>query len=455
MHWVRRLPPPLYPVLGFLIVILTGTLLLKAIPTVRGTHLAFIDSLFLVTSATCVTGLSVLDIGSDLTVWGQLTLLALIQVGGVGIMTFSTVFILAIGHSISFRSRFVMQDIFAHSPRADLHLLLRNVMLFTLTFEAAGALLLWVAFSRDFSLGQAAYFGVFHAVSAFCNAGFGLFADNLMRYRDDILVNLTIIVLIVAGGIGFMVLHEASHLPGNPRLLGQYWKKLSLHTKMVLSMTSGLIIGGTVLVLVSEWSNTLKDLPLSTKLLASLFQSVTPRTAGFNTLDIKALNNLTLLGMIMLMFIGASPGSTGGGIKTTSMGVLLALSRARFSGSENIHAFRRRIPSGSINRAYSIFVVSTMIVALGTGALLISEVGAVSEQMSRGRFMELLFETTSAFGTVGLSMGVTPELSAWGKLILVLVMYTGRLGPLVVAMAIQPGRRRGKFLYPEEPLMIG
>jgi trk system potassium uptake protein len=455
MHLVRRLPPSLYPVIGFLVLILAGAVVLMAIPTTNGSHLAFIDALFMATSATCVTGLAVIDIGTELTLWGQLTLLALIQMGGLGIMTFSTVFILALGHSISFRSRFVMQDIFAHTHRADLHTLLRNVILFTLSFEAVGALLLWYGFSQELEPMTAAYYGLFHAVSAFCNAGLGLFADNLMRYRGDPLVSLTVVILIVAGGIGFMVLHELSGLPGNVRKWTVFWNRLSLHTKMVLNITLWLIAGGTFFFLVSEWSNTLKDLPFATKLLASLFQSVTPRTAGFNTVDIAALNNITLLGMIMLMFIGASPGSTGGGVKTTSMGVLLAMSRARLTGTEHVHAFKRRISDGTINRAYSIFVVSTLIVMLGTAFMLIAEVGNLPEEMSRGRFMEYLFETTSAFGTVGLSMGITPGLSAWSKFTLVLVMYTGRLGPLVVAMAIRPVRQRGAFLYPEEKLMIG
>lgn len=455
MSFMRRLPPAFYPILGFFWVIMVGSVILKAIPTSRGTHLDFIDSIFMVTSATCVTGLSVIDIGSELTLWGQLTLLILMQLGGLGIMTFSTVFILALGHSISFRSRFVMQDIFAHSPRADLYLLLRNVVLFTFSFEALGALILFLRFSDEMPMEKAAYYAIFHAISAFCNCGLGLFADSLMRFQDDFLVNITVIVLIISGGIGFMVLHEASRILKNVRMWSYEWNRLSLHTKMVLSVTFSLVLLGTVFILISEWSNTLKGLPLSTKLLAALFQSVTPRTAGFNTIDIASLDNITLLGIIMLMFVGASPGSTGGGIKTTSLGVLLAMSRARLSGSENVHAFRRCIASESINRAYSIFVVSVMIIIFGTGALLISEVGSLPEKVSRGRFMEFLFETTSAFGTVGLSMGVTSTLSAWGKLILALVMYTGRLGPLVVAMAIQPTKVKGRFFYPEERLMIG
>ncbi len=410
----------------------------------------------MVTSATCVTGLSVIDIGSRFTVWGQLTLLSCIQLGGLGIMTFSTVLVLALGRSISFRSRFIIQDVFAHTPQADFHVLLRRVILFTLSFETVGALLLFMRFRHELDgTGTAAYFAVFHSVSAFCNAGFGLFADNLMRYTDDFLVNMTIMGLIVSGGIGFMVLHELTRALEDRRGWTYCWRQLSLHTKIVITMTSILIAGGALFFLLSEWSNTLREFSLPVKLLASLFLSVTPRTAGFNTLDYAAMNNITLLGSIILMFIGASPGSTGGGIKTTTLGVMLALSRGKLNGSDRVHAFKRSVSSESVNRSLGVFILSVVIVMLGTAALIMSEAGAVPHQETRGLFMELLFETTSAFGTVGLSMGITPKLSAWSKFFLVLIMFTGRLGPLVIAMAIQPGRCRGDYVYAEERLMIG
>ena len=453
---MKRLPPALYPVLSFALLILCGTVVLMAIPMTNGGSLEGIDALFLVTSATCVTGLTVLDVGSQLTLGGQLTLLSCIQLGGIGIMTFSTVLILALGRSISFRSRFLVQDVFAHSPQADLHVLLRHVVLFTFSFEAVGAFLLFLRFSNELDLPSALYYGIFHSVSAFCNAGFGLFSDNLMRYCDDFLVNLTVIGLIVSGGIGFMVLHELVRGARKSPSRRHYWNRLSLHSKLVLSMTVVLIAGGTVFFLASEWSNTLKGFSLPVKLLASLFQSVTPRTAGFNTLDYGAMNNITLLGTVMLMFIGASPGSTGGGIKTSTMAVLLALSRARLRGSEDhVHAFKRSISASTVNRAFGIVVISIIIVLLGTAALLISETSDLGQQASRGQVLELLFEATSAFGTVGLSMGLTPRLSAWGKFILVLIMFTGRLGPLVIAMAIHPGRTKGRFYYSEERVMIG
>ncbi|NTW37469.1 MAG: hypothetical protein HGB17_15395 [Syntrophobacteraceae bacterium] len=424
-------------------------------PTRSGSHISFIDALFMVTSAVCVTGLSVIDIGSQFSVWQQLTLMGLIQMGGLGIMTFSTVLILALGRNISFRSRFIVQDVFSYSPQADLHVLLKRVFIFTFTFESVGAILLFMRFREDHEPGAAIYHAIFNAVSAFCNAGFSLFSDNMMRYCDDALVSLTIPCLIIAGGIGFMVLHELMRTLESRTARRHYWGQLSLHTKMVLTITGFLLAAGTLFFLWSEWSNTLKDKPLPVKLLASFFQSVTPRTAGFNSLDYGLMNNLTLLGTIMLMFIGASPGSTGGGIKTTSMGVLLSLSRARMSGAEQAHAFKRTISSESIGRAFSVFVVSIAIVMAGTAGCIVAELGDTTPASSRGQFLELLFETTSAFGTVGLSMGITPKLSSWSKFILVLIMFTGRLGPLVIAMAIQPGEMKGRFTYAEENLMIG
>lgn len=451
-----HLSPSVYPILGFLSLIIVGTLALEIIPLRHGGHLPLIDALFMVTSAVCVTGLAVIDVGKDLSGAGQTALLILIQMGGLGIMTFSTVLLLLLGRSISFRSRFVVQDIFAHSPQADLHVLLRRVVLFTLSFEAAGAFLLYSRFHQQYDASTAWFHAIFHSVSAFCNAGLSLYSDNFMGYRDDALVNLTIMGLIVFGGLGFMVMHELARAVETRASRQHFWNGLSLHTKIVLSMTSMLLLGGTIFFLLSEWSTTLAGLPFSTKLLASCFQSVTPRTAGFNTLDYASMNNITLLGTIMLMFIGASPGSTGGGIKTSTLGVLLVLSRARLKGSsDHVHAFKRSIAPNTINRAYGTFAISIIIVLIATAAMLISETGNVPFHQTSGQFMELLFETTSAFGTVGLSLGITPKLNTWSKFILVLIMFTGRLGPLVIAMAIQAEESKGKFYYAQEPIMIG
>ncbi|SHF68918.1 trk system potassium uptake protein TrkH [Desulfacinum infernum DSM 9756] len=449
--WIRRLPPPLLPVAGFLFIIVLGASALKAFPMADGARLPWIDALFMATSATCVTGLSLYDIGTQFTVWGQGVLLALIQVGGLGIMLLSTVFLMALGRRISFRSRMLLQDTYTHGPSAHLPHLLRNIIVFTLLFEAAGALVLFTRFSHRYPELRALYLAVFHSVSAFCNAGFSLFSDSLTGFRSDVPVNLTMAVLIIVGGIGFLVLHEAAFALRKRKR----WRLLSLHTKLSLSTTGALLAAGTLLFLLSEWSDTLAHLPFQTKLLASFFQSVTTRTAGFNSLDFTAMNNETLLATLVLMFIGASPGSTGGGIKTTTVAVLAALSRSRLGGSPCVHAFKRSVPDETLRRAFSVFVLSVVVVLLGTAFLLWSELGQVPYMESRGRFLEILFEATSAFGTVGLSMGATPTLSFWGKCIIISLMFTGRLGPLVIAMAIQPRERRSIYEYAEEPVMIG
>ncbi len=442
------------PVLGFLGLILSGAFLLLVLPTPTGSHLSPIDALFMSTSATCVTGLSVMNIGTDLSRWGQTVLLTEIQLGGLGIMVISTVLLMALGRSLSIRSRVLLQDTYTHGTMADIRRLIKSVVLFTALFEGIGTCLLFARFHRHYDLITAFYCSVFHAISAFCNAGFCLFRDSFVGYQTDPLVNGTITGLIILGGIGFLVLHELFSNPHRNRV-SHYWHYLSLHTKIVCAMTTFLLVSGTVFFLLSEWSDTLGDLTLFQKTMAAFFQSVTTRTAGFNTLEFASMNNITLLGTIVLMFVGASPGSTGGGIKTSTVGVLLALSRARLSGQQRAHLFKRAIHPESIDRAFSVVVLSVVIVMVATAMLLIFEAGNTPFAQTRGLFLKLLFETTSAFGTVGLSMGITSQLTFWSKFTLVLVMFTGRLGPLMLAMAIQPAEHKGRFEYAEERVMIG
>ncbi len=448
---LSRLPPPFIPIIGFLALILLGSGALAAIPTPQGTHIPWIDALFMATSATCVTGLTLYDIGHQLTVWGQVVILLLIQAGGLGIMLLSTVFLMALGRNVSFRSRFILQETYSRGPSAHLTNLIWHVLLFTVLFESTGTLLLYLRFRSVSGITSPLYTAVFHSISAFCNAGFSLFPDSLVRFRSDFLVNLTMAGLIVFGGIGFLVLHEIKHFARSKK----QWRLLSLHTKLAVSTTVLLITFGTLVFFLSESSDTLASLPLSTRFLASFFQSITTRTAGFNSLDFSSMNNVTLLITIFLMFVGASPGSTGGGIKTTTLAVLAALSRSRLGGSPCVHAFKRSVPDETLRRAFSVFVLSVVVIMLGTTLLLWSELGNIPYAESRGRFLEILFEVTSAFGTVGLSMGATSTLSFWGKVTIICLMFTGRLGPLVLAMAIQPRERRSMYEYAEETVMIG
>jgi trk system potassium uptake protein TrkH len=440
--------------LSFAGLILAGSVLLMLPAAANGPTLSVIDALFTATSATCVTGLVVVDTGTRLSLFGQWVVLVLIQCGGLGIMTFSTVTMLLVSGRFSFVSRSVIQDSFTHAPDVRLASLVRHVLLLTLLIEGSGAALLLVRFLEIHPPATALYHAVFHATSAFCNAGFCLYSDSLIGFRADPLVNLTVCGLIIAGGLGFLVLMELTRLfrkstePRRPR-------RLSLHSKLVLSVTSFLLAVGTAAFLFSEWHVSMSGLPIPVKVMAAFFQSVTARTAGFNTLDFGTMANVTLVFTILLMFVGASSGSTGGGIKTNTVGVLFALSRSVLRGEESPHIFKRALAPATVGRAISVLVSSAVVVYVATMAIMYTEGGAVSHGASRGLFLELLFEVVSAFGTVGLSVGITPTLTGAGKAILVLVMYIGRLGPLSIAVALAGKERRPTYQYAEEHIMIG
>jgi trk system potassium uptake protein len=450
----RWLAPSHLPILTFAGLILVGTLLLMLPAASTGPALSWVDALFTATSATCVTGLVVVDTGADLSLFGQWIVLLLIQCGGLGIMTFSTVFILFMGGRLSFIGRTVLQDTFTHGPDTRLASLIKHVLLLTLFLEALGAALLFLRFVGLYPPGQALYYSLFHAISAFCNAGFSLFPDNFMGFREDPLLNLTICGLIIAGGLGFLVLVEVKRLVF-ARSSPPTSRRLSVHSKIVLSLTLILLIGGTLGFLIFEWHGGLGDLPLPDKLMAAFFQSVTTRTAGFNTLDFGRLASITLFFAISLMFIGAGSGSTAGGIKVNTLGVLLALSRAHLRGEQAVNLFHRTLTPTVVARAVAVFAVSLVVVHVATMALVVTEMGFTPHAQNGRLFLELLFEVVSAFGTVGLSTGVTPTLSGPGKVILVLVMFTGRLGPLAIALGLFGRERKARLEYAESSVMVG
>lgn len=428
-----------------------GTVLLALPAASTGKGVGLVNALFTATSASCVTGLVVLDTGKNFTMFGQSIILVLIQVGGLGIMTLSTLFLLLAGKRTSLLGRLVIKDALTDGKERSLPSLLKDVLLFTVVIEGIGASLLFVRFLPGRKALDALYLGVFHSISAFCNAGFSVFSDNFLHYQKDWILNLTLCFLIISGGIGFLVLSELKRKrPLRPRSLA----RLSLHSKIVLCTTGILLVAGTALLLPMEWHNTLKGLSVPERFLAAFFQSVTTRTAGFNTLPIGALANGTLFLMILLMFIGASPGSCGGGIKTTSFASLISLGISRIRGKEKTHCFRRTISESTIGKAISIAMISGVVIVLATMALLMTELGEMSHITSRGKFFELLFEVVSAFGTVGLSTGVTPGLSQMGKIIITMVMFVGRLGPLVIAMAVSR-ESAPRYYYAEESIMIG
>lgn len=443
-----HLTPPRIFVLSFAGVILAGTMLLGFPMSASHSPLRLIDALFTSTSAVCVTGLVVIDTGRDLSTIGQVMTLLLIQIGGLGIITFSTVFFVLMGRGISFKEREIVQSTFLHTPRKDFIAIAKSVFWFSFVFEFIGTLLLFIRFSQDFPWGMAFYEAVYHAISAFNNAGFSLFSDSFIRYQGDLLINATLMSLFVIGGIGFIVQYEVFG-----RLTGRQ-EKLSVHTRIVMITTATLILSGAILFYLFERNNMIKDAPLQTKILASLFQSVTPRTCGFNTVEIGLLTNATLLLVIVLMFIGASPGSTGGGVKTTSAALLILMIWNRLKGNEEVNIFSRTVPREIISRTISIIFASAFSISIISSILLIAR-GNLSPLESRPLFVEYLFETVSAFGTVGLSMGVTPKLSDLQKVAIIFMMFAGRVGPLTFAFSLSRQREKAGITYAEEGVMVG
>ncbi len=436
-------------ILSFAGVILAGGLLLRLPFSAAGAPLPWIDALFQSTSAVCVTGLATIDVGQGLSTAGQVILVFLFQVGGLGILTFSAVFFIMLGHGLASKERDIMQSVFLHSPRRDLAPILKFVFFSTFLYEAAGTLLLWARFARDLAWNEALYQAVFHAISAFNNAGFSLFSDSLVSYQGDLIVNLTFMGLIVAGSLGFIV-HYDLHM----RFFGRQ-RRLSVHTKVVLVATGVLIIGGAVLFFVFENHRILQGLPWRNRILASLFQSITPRTAGFNTVNIGMLANETILLMIALMFIGASPGSTGGGVKTTSVSLLFLIMWNRLRGREDVSVFNRTIPRELLQRTISIILAATLSICFVISVLLLLANHGAAASESRHFFVEYIFETTSAFATVGLSMNLTPSLNAPQKLAIILMMFAGRVGPLTLAFSLARISTKKSFTYAEEGVMVG
>lgn len=487
-------------VLSFLVLIVIGAAFLmmpKAV--VPGKNLQWIDALFTATSALCVTGLTVVDTGTHFTVMGQTVILVLIQLGGLGFIAFATFFAMFFGDGVSFKERIMLKDVLNEASFDEAVKTLKQIFVITFVFEMAGAAILywqWFGWKTD-SLAQMEqhfFYAVFHSVSAFCNAGFALWPDSLMRYELHWTGKAVIMALIVVGGLGFSVLRnmtsyvfdklfgrliarlylmkaafkkiindfirrhsdEPSAVP-NPNetsysairsILEHYRKELSMQSKFVLTISGLLIAGGTLLVAVLEWNNVLDGFSFSGKIFHAVFQAVTARTAGFNTIDIAALSLPVALVMIFLMFVGASPGSTGGGIKTTTFGIMLVSSFGNLRGQDHVVVFGKLIPSSNIVRALMVITFSVICIFIAVFTLSLTEIGLP--------IFDLAFETVSAFATVGLSRGVTPQLSEIGKIVIILCMFIGRVGTLSIALAVGASRSQNvKTDYPEESVMIG
>lgn len=441
----KSLNPPEILVLGFAILILIGSFLLTLpIAAENGRGLSFLDALFTATSATCVTGLVVVDTGDTFSTFGELVILSLIQLGGLGFMTFATFLFTLLGKKISLKERLLLKEAFNAISAAGIVKLVIRILIFTLIMESIGGIILSVRFSFDMPISQAIYFGFFHSISNFNNAGFDLMGgfNSLTEYVDDPFVVLTVIALIVSGGLGFSVINE----------LYEYRKtrRLSLHTKVVLSTTFILIVGASILIFLFEYGNdkTLGPLSPTGKVLGALFQSVTPRTAGSNTLSIADLTHATLFLTILLMFIGGGSGSTAGGIKVSTFSVLIATVLTQLKGREDVVLFKRRIAVKTILKALTVAMSGIMIVVIVTFLLSITEKG-------HDDFIMYLFEAASAFGTVGLSMGLTPELSPIGRIIIIFTMFIGRLGPLTLGFAISKRNKKEAYRHPKGDIMIG
>ncbi|GIW49328.1 MAG: potassium uptake protein, TrkH family [Caloramator sp.] len=440
-----RFQPVQVLALGFAAVILLGAILLSLpISSRDGNPTNFIDALFTATSAVCVTGLVTVDTGTHYSLFGQLIILLLIQTGGLGFMTFATLIALILGKKISLRERLIMQEAYNTFNIQGVVKLALYVMGITFSIELIGALILSTQFVPQYGLLKGLYFGLFHSVSSFCNAGFDLIGNfqSLTPYVDNTVVNLTVMSLVVIGGIGFAVLTEVINY--------RKTKRLSLHAKVVLSATAFLIISGAIAFFLLEYTNpkTLGNLNIKGKILASLFASVTPRTAGFNTISTSDMTTAGKFLTIVLMFIGASPGSTGGGIKTSTAFLLFMTVVAVVQGKEDTEIYQKRINKSYVYRALAIALISFTIVTFVTMVLSI---------VQHGDFIEYLYEATSAFATVGLTLGLTTRLTLIGKIIIIITMYIGRVGPLTITMAIAHKQQTTTNLirYPEDKILIG
>lgn len=449
-RFYRRLRSGRLLALSYMLTIAAGTLLLMLPWSVEGEALSLVDALFTSSSAVCVTGLTVVDTGTTFSVFGKIILLALIQVGGLGIMTFTVLMFLTAGRLPALRDRWVIENMYSGQGQVQLLSLIRTIFLFTLFAEILGATCLFAGWlSEGFAPGEALWYGVFHSVSAFCNAGFAFFPDSMERFVGNWYINLSICGLIVSGGLGFAVMYE---LFGRFRVRSA--RRLSLHTRLVLVTTVFLIAAGAAAFLLLEANNTLTTLSAPERFMAGLFQSVTARTAGFNTIGMAGLSNGMLLVLIVLMFIGASPGSCGGGVRTTSLALLVAFFGNRVRGNRNINIWGRTVPEDTINKVVLVILLGVLAVVGVTLLLLVSQSEVVSHPLQRDLFLSYLFEAVSALGTVGLSLGVTPTLDHTGKILIVLLMFIGRVGLPTLAYGLLRRERKVSIEYANEDVMI-
>jgi trk system potassium uptake protein TrkH len=441
-----KLAPAQVVLLSFGGWILLGSLILiLPVSAAPGKSINYIDALFMATSATCVTGLSSISLPDQFSVFGQMVMLILSQVGGLGIMTLSSSMAVIMGKNLQMREQVIMQDVLDTSSSEELLGLIVDIIRYTFVIEFVGAMILTIGFYQEgFEIGQALYFGFYHSIMAFCNSGYALFNNNLEDFKFEPLISMTVAFLIIFGGIGFSVMKDVLTTIRKKRS----FRTLSVHTKIVLSVNTLLLAFGTIYLFFGEFLHAFEAMSMWERFQVSFFQSVTPRTAGFNTVNLNALHPHSLYMLIILMFIGASPGSTGGGVKTTTFAVLLQSVTATLKGKFDVEMFERRIPSATVVKSIAIFIISLIVVSGGVLIMMRLEPDK--------SFLAIFFEVTSAFGTVGLSLGITPFLTVLGKITISIMMFVGRVGPLTLVLAV--GSRAvspNNVEYPEGKVLIG
>lgn len=436
-----KLNPPLAILIGFFLLILTGGLLLTLEGVTRsGESVGFINALFTAASASCVTGLVVVNTAYHWNIAGQIIIICLIQIGGIGIMSLTNIFPLILGKKIDLKNRQLLREQFNVSSYSGMVRLLKYILIFSLSVESIGALILAIRFVPRYGITKGLWYSVFQSISAFCNAGFDNLGDSIYPFRYDPIVNVVIMMLIVIGGLGFLVNQEI--------LQKKRFKKLSVHSKIVILISATLIVLGALGFFVLEYSNqnTIGGESIGTKIGQSFFQSVNTRTSGFYSVQLAGLRDATSFLLILLMFIGGSPGSTAGGLKTTTLGVLVLSSFSAIKGESDTVIFNRRIHQQTVRKALALVMVSL---------LLVISVSFVLTVVENKPFIDILFETVSAYATVGLSKGITPELSSLSKIFLTFTMYLGRVGPLTLGYAISKRHRQGRLRYPDIDIAIG
>lgn len=430
--------------IGFIILILIGSIVLSLpISSVTGEYTNYLDSLFTSTSAVCVTGLVTLNTGAHWSVFGQVVIITLIQIGGLGFMSITAFVAMLLGKKITLKDRLYIQESMNAFEIQGIAKMVKYVVKFTFSVELIGAVLLSFKFIPEYGLRKGIGFSLFHSISAFCNAGFDIIGDgnSMVSQSNSVLLLMVLSLLIIVGGLGFSVIIELWNY--------KKVKRLSVHSKIVLSITGGLIVVGAIFIFLLEYKNpeTMANMTFMEKITNSVFTSVSPRTAGFNSVPLDKLTNASVLMTIFLMFIGGSPGSTAGGIKTTTFGMVALTLVNVIKGRQDTEVFGRRFSKETIYKSFALFMIGTSIVIIVTMILSITEYGM--------DFLSVLFEATSAFGTAGLTLGITSSLSVIGKIVIIISMYIGRVGPLTVALALTHRQKKQGYKYPEGKILIG